>query len=72
MVEIKTKNPQLIITLSYIIFAICVTLVFYLAAVKKGTYSGADILLGAVWTFILSIVISASIIPGFIKKRIQL
>ncbi len=72
MVAIKTKRPQVIIFLSYFLFSLSITLLFYVAAAKKGTYTRPEILLGTIWTFILSMVISTSLVPGFIKKRLSI
>lgn len=60
-----------VIALSYLAVSISITLLFYLLATRQGKpHTPAEVALGSVWTFILSLIISASILPPILKKRL--
>ncbi len=57
----------------YIIFAsiassLLLVMIFYFLALAKNSYSPVDIYGGMIYVFILSMIVSASIWPGIIKK----
>ncbi|MEK7653646.1 MAG: hypothetical protein AAB358_04170 [Patescibacteria group bacterium] len=56
--------------LIYVSISVISTVLFYLgaAAIKA---PGSDILLGIIWVFFLSLIISASIVPRLFKKEIK-
>ncbi|MFQ6060324.1 MAG: hypothetical protein ACE5KV_03365 [Thermoplasmata archaeon] len=54
----QPKNAVVAVVLSLI-----VVLIFYLATVQIGGYETVDILGGAVYTFILSMIVSFSVVP---------
>ncbi len=55
-----------------VIIAVVLSLVFYLASMQIGGYESIDIQGGAFYTFVLSLIISLSVIPKLasaIKKK---
>jgi hypothetical protein len=66
----KMKN-RLIQFGSCITASMIITVAFYLGALELGNYTVADIYLGAIWTFVLSMIISSPIIIPLIRKRIS-
>ncbi|MBI5354926.1 MAG: hypothetical protein HZB68_00540 [Candidatus Aenigmarchaeota archaeon] len=51
------------------VLSIAITSAFYIAASGSGKYDATEVLLGSAWTLLLSLVIAASVIPSFLKRR---
>lgn len=60
--------PRGVVIFSYLLASISVTILFYLLASSSGRHSNVEIVFGAGWTFLLSLIVSASILPGLLKK----
>ncbi|MCX9013525.1 MAG: hypothetical protein OIN89_01810 [Candidatus Methanoperedens sp.] len=56
--------------------SLIIVVVFYILGMQKvsgspGIYTTVDVYGGAVYVFILSMIISASVLPGIIEKRMK-
>ncbi len=70
------KKPGFYSLVASIATSIVIVLLFYLLAVGKmetnpEMYKPVDIYAGMVYVFVLSMIVSASIWPGIIEKRIK-
>jgi len=58
-----------------IVTSILIVILFYILAIQKvsqsSQYSYTDVYAGMVYVFILSMIVSASIWPGLIEKRLK-
>lgn len=51
--------------------SISVALLFYSVSLRSGSYSSADIYLGSIWVFVLSLIISSPVLIPIIRKRLR-
>ncbi|HID27151.1 MAG TPA: hypothetical protein EYP22_04895 [Methanosarcinales archaeon] len=63
-------------TLASVITSLVITLIFYifarLANTQSNIYTQVDIVAGMIFVFILSMIVSASIWPSLLEKRLRL
>lgn len=60
--------PKFVIVSSYMLVSLSITILFYYFASASGRHSSVELGFGAAWTFLLSLIVSASILPGLLRK----
>lgn len=64
----KSAAPKSVVAFSYLIVSLSITFLFYLFASASARHSSVELAFGAAWTFLLSLIVSASILPGLLKR----
>lgn len=70
------KKPGVYSIVASLVTSIVIVLIFYLLALQKldvspEMYRPVDVYAGMVYVFILSMIVSASVWPGIIEKRLM-
>ena len=69
------KKIGLYSVLASLITSFIIVVIFYIMAVRKASqnplYTDVDVYAGMVYVFILSMIVSASIWPGIIEKKLK-
>lgn len=66
------KKKGTLSALASVITSLVITFIFYmLARLNINIYTQVDIVAGMIFVFILSMIVSASIWPSFLEKRLQ-
>ncbi|MCL5292660.1 MAG: hypothetical protein M1548_09110 [Actinobacteria bacterium] len=65
MAEIKTRGALL----GSLAASVVLTISFYLLATALGRYGKLDIYMASIYVLVLSMIVSASVIPPLLKKR---